>query len=146
MVTSVISFHPVSGNNIELLQQFIKVAGDSLLTFRYFATRPLSIINNHIITVIITEADQPVGYGHLDKENETVWLGIAVSENARRKGLGTQIMQYLINKGKEKNINVIDLMVDTDNVSAIRLYEQFGFKKESIINDRSIKMQLLVNE
>lgn len=139
-------FHSVSEDNVELLQQFLASAGNSLITFRYFARRPLSVIRDHLMTVVVKENNEVVGYGHLDKENETVWLGIAVTEKVKGKGVGKQIMNYLIKSCREKGINTVHLTVDNNNGAAIQLYQKFGFHEIATVNDRSIKMVLQVNE
>lgn len=146
MVNSTITFHLITESNIELLQNFLCLAGNSLSTFRYFASRPLTVINNHIITVVVTENNQPIGYGHLDKEEVTIWLGIAVCETSKGRGVGKQIMRYLINSAREKQIDIIDLTVDKINVSAIKLYKKFGFSEVVNNNETSLKMRLSLND
>jgi len=37
--------------------------------------------------------NNPVCYGHLDKENDIIWLGIAVAEQYLRRKLGTIMMK-----------------------------------------------------
>ena len=69
-------------NNLDLLQDFIDNMGSSNKTFRYFDKRGLSCISNHIVTVLFLEDkdEKPIAYGHLDKEGDNIWLGIAVKE------------------------------------------------------------------
>lgn len=117
----------INENNASLIDVFLNKAGSALKTFRYFQKHPKSIIKNHLITYIITDNDAPVCYGHLDKENNTIWLGIAVAEGAQKKGLGTMMMEKLIDFAKEKNVQEISLSVDNDNPAAIKLYKRFGF-------------------
>ena len=45
------------------------------------------------------------------------------------KGIGSQLLLKVINFAKENSFEVIDLQVRSDNLSAIHLYEKFGFKK-----------------
>ena len=110
-----------------LLQQFINEAGSSLTSFRYFQKRPLSVIQNHLCTFLLINDHKPVAYGHLDKEAETIWLGIAVSEAYKGKGLGLQMMNQLIGYAKQHNFKQIKLSVDNDNYSAVALYKKLGF-------------------
>jgi ribosomal protein S18 acetylase RimI-like enzyme len=137
-----ISLKTIEQNDAFLIQQFLDMAGDSIKTFRYFASRPLEIINNHLVTVLLMDDNKPLGYGHLDKENETVWLGIAVCDFAKGKGYGKTIMQYLIEQGKNKGLPSIQLSVDKDNKGAISLYEKFGFKHTKDLNPQSQLMLL----
>ena len=65
--------------HIRLLQQFVDELGDAKMHFRYFSSRLLSVISNHIITLLALDSqDVPLAYGHLDVENKVVWLGVCV--------------------------------------------------------------------
>ena len=114
--------------DVKLLQQFIDEAGTSLKSFRYFQNRPLEIIKNHLCSFLLLDEEEPVAYGHLDKEKETIWLGIAVSEKHIGIGLGVIMMNQLITFAKQNKVKEIKLSVDNDNISAIKLYEKLGFK------------------
>jgi ribosomal protein S18 acetylase RimI-like enzyme len=117
----------IDTNNEAELKDFLERAGDSLLKFRYFTSRPLSILKNHCLTILAFDAEQPVGYGHLDLENEVIWLGIAVAEKGRGKGTGKKIMDYLVTYADDNQIAEICLTVDQDNVTAVHLYKKFDF-------------------
>lgn len=124
--------------NAYLINDFLNNAGEKTLeTFRYFEKRPLDIISNHLCTFIFVEEGLCVAYGHLDKENSTVWLGVAVAQNFLGKGYGIKMVQELINAGKQFNISKITLSVDHTNIPAKSLYEKLGFvlsKKEKSID------------
>lgn len=119
----------------ELIQEFLNEAGDSLLTFRYFDSRPISILNNHVITFMAFDEGCPVGYGHLDKENDRVWLGVAVSERTRGMGIGKKIVVALLDYADTKAITKVCLTVDASNTNAIKLYENHGFLLEKKLSE-----------
>jgi GNAT superfamily N-acetyltransferase len=119
----------VTSKDEHYLQKFLDNAGKSLEGFRYFSKRPFSVLDNHVSTLLYIENEMPVCYGHLDRDGEKVWLGIAVIESHIGKGLGNQMMMDLINEARRKNIFDIFLTVDTNNTNAIGLYEKMGFKK-----------------
>lgn len=121
-------FTRININNTHLLESFVKHAGNSLDTFRYFSSRPFSIVKNHVCTWVMVEDGVVEAYGHLDKEADTVWLGIAVAEQARGKGLGGKMMRRLIECTTALGLPKIKLSVDNVNVAAIKLYENFGFR------------------
>lgn len=125
-------YHLINEKNIDLLTQFIEKSHSK--TFRYYETRSVEIIKNHIVTVIVTDDNNNdiVGYGHLDFEN-CVWLGICVLEKYRGRGFGKKIMEKLIEKARENEISEIQLTVDKENIIAKKLYEKFDFEviKES---------------
>ncbi len=112
-----------------LLKAFLDGAGDSLKTFRYFAKRPLEVIGNHVCTWLWIDEEEPVAYGHLDREGDTIWLGIAVQEQHRGKGYGSLMMTLLIDTAKGAGIRSLRLSVDHDNAAAIDLYERNGFTR-----------------
>ncbi len=57
---------------------------------------------------------------------------ICVDEQARGKGIGTQLLKHVKQYGKENDCTDIYLTVNEENESAIRIYEEFGFKVKSI--------------
>lgn len=121
-----------SKEDIYLLESFLKNAGNSLKTFRYFGKRALDVIQNHKYTIlIINENKVPVGYGHLDLCDDIVWLGICVSEDQVGRGYGNLIMEDLLKKADSDGILEITLQVDKENVSAIKLYTKFDFIKHT---------------
>lgn len=127
----------ISIHELYYLANFLSKAGKSLERFRYFSSRPLSVIGQHLVTVLyFDEQNEPIAYGHLDNENGTVWLGTCVAEKETGKGFGTKVMQALLNFAREKKISKIRLSVDNINLAAQKLYTSFGFtcvdKKESI--------------
>ena len=57
---------------------------------------------------------------------------ICVDEKTRGKGIGTQLLKYVKQYGKEYDCTDIYLTVNEENESAIKMYEEFGFKVKSI--------------
>lgn len=87
MVKNSLEFVEVSLEQVSLIEEFIKLAGSSLDSFRYFEKRPNNCIRFHYVTVLILEDDKPLAYGHLDSDDGITWLGIAVIEDAKGMGL-----------------------------------------------------------
>lgn len=56
-------------------------------------------------------------------------LGVSVLKECWNRGIGRQLLREIINFAKEHSFEVIDLQVRSDNLSAIHLYETFGFRK-----------------
>lgn len=120
----------INKENLFLLEHFIDNIGKAAQSFRYFNTRTTGIIKNHLATILLLEENVPVAYGHLDKENDTVWLGICVIPEFQGRGLGKRMMQILVDKAKYLKLKEISLTVDKTNKPAISLYEKFGFEFE----------------
>lgn len=121
------NFTRITVSNTHLLENFVSRAGKSLETFRYFAKRPYSVVENHLCTWAIVDDGQTEAYGHLDQEGDTVWLGIAVTDHARGKGYGRKMMQRLMDSARALGLQSVRLSVDHINEAAIKLYERFGF-------------------
>lgn len=128
----------ISVNNSAELASFINTLGEEQESFRYYRHRDLEVLRNHLFTCLLMHEGSSVGYGHLDLEDEIVWLGIVIKKEYQGKGLAKEIIRALISKAVEKKIENIHLSVDNDNKRAIKLYESFGFEVVSKKDDYSI--------
>lgn len=59
-------------------------------------------------------------------------MNIVTKKNKRNLGIASALLKNLINIAKEKNINKLTLEVNYKNLTAIHLYEKFGFIKIAI--------------
>ena len=50
-----------------------------------------------------------------------------VKKEYRNRGIGSEIMEFFINKAKEMNFFEMTIGVDKDNVNALHLYRKYGF-------------------
>ena len=116
----------INNENLNILEKFTKNKLPE--SFRYFNSRTVNIINNHILTIIGLIDDFPVAYGHIDNENAINWFGICVLDNYQGKGYGKEILNYLIKYIYSNNILNIQLTVDINNYIAINLYLKNNFK------------------
>ena len=55
-------------------------------------------------------------------------LMISVDDKFRRQKIGKELLSEFINIIKNKNLNIIELEVRIDNISAIKFYEKHNFK------------------
>ena len=131
-------------SDLDVLTNFIQSSGDSLKTFRYYEKRDFKIISNHLLTILLFFNNMPIAYGHLEKEDDKIWLGIMVSESEKGKGYGKVIMSYLISFCMENKFSNIFLTVDKNNLNAIYLYHKFDFKIISAFSESSLIMQTIV--
>lgn len=90
-----------------------------------------------IIAVLDGVVISSSGFGGktLKRVKHRVSLGISILTKYRGLGLGTIIMNQLIEKAKLLGKTKIDLEVREDNLNAIKLYEKVGFEHEGIIKD-----------
>lgn len=59
--------------------------------------------------------------------DECYVINLTVEEGQRRKGVGSLLMQYIINRAHEYGCNRIVLDVRKDNYPAIAFYKKWGF-------------------
>jgi GNAT superfamily N-acetyltransferase len=71
-----------------------------------------------------TFAGDDRGYGFVDEA--TPELSVAVLERWRRRGVGTRLLQGLIDEARRRAIPALSLSVETENPAA-RLYQRLGF-------------------
>lgn len=113
--------------DLEILKEFISNLNTAAKSFRYFTNREISVISNHLVTLLMIIDEKPVAYGHLENEDDTNWLGICVLPTHSRKGYGSEMMLELIEQAKKLKLRNIQLTVDKENISAISLYKKMGF-------------------
>lgn len=116
-------FLKVNRHNLNLLEHFVSTMGKASESFRYFEKRnPREVVQNHLVTYLLYHGSC-VAYGHLDIEDDVVWLGICVKPSYQGRGYGNKMMEKLMNSTTKP----IQLSVDKENKRAISLYEKLGF-------------------
>jgi len=70
--------------------------------------------------------------GYWKIKNEAHLVTFAVNPPFRRKGLGGQLLKYLLEEAKNQNLDKITLEVRRSNLTAQKFYQKFGFKKIAI--------------
>jgi ribosomal protein S18 acetylase RimI-like enzyme len=73
------------------------------------------------------------GYGFVDER--TPELAIAVVPNARGKGVGSALLDALLERARADGYPTLSLSVDRANAGAIELYERYGFQRISEDDD-----------
>lgn len=131
----------INKDNQHLVKTFLSIAGNALDSFRYFSSRSLSALDNHICTFLLLKNGSPACYGHLDKEDDIIWLGIAVAEKYQGQGLGKVMLQTLLQHSKIKNVAAVFLTVDKSNLKARNLYEKYDFEFVMYLNENTAKYQ-----
>ena len=72
-----------------------------------------------------------MNHGNLRKKHVGV-ITLMVNSDNQNKGVGSILMDKLINLSESLNIIRLELCVFRDNYKAINLYKKFGFKEEGI--------------
>jgi len=61
----------------------------------------------------------------------TVWE-LHIAESKQRQGVGRQLVERLIEQGKEAGLRAVQVETHNTNVGAIRFYQRMGFELEGI--------------
>ena len=104
----------------------------SVDNFTYKLTEKEFSTNPYLKIITYAEKDKIIGfllYSLIYDRIEIEQFEVITKE--RRKGIGDKLLNYLIEKYKEKDIKNITLEVKEDNIAAINLYKKYDFKKVS---------------
>lgn len=79
-------------------------------------------------SVAALDTDTIVGTGLLGIRDQGGWIGgMGVIPRRRREGIGRQMMLYLLDRARERELSWIDLEVIEQNRGAYALYHELGF-------------------
>ena len=103
---------------------------------RNFIRRVLKSNNEYMAVVFFDdEIIGSIGFrsNHLKRITHRGSLGMSVRKDFNNLGLGSIMMEHIIEKAKEMEKTKLELEVRSDNINAIHLYEKFGFELEGTI-------------
>jgi ribosomal-protein-alanine N-acetyltransferase len=72
-----------------------------------------------------------IGYWLLDDDIHIT--NLAVAPIFRKKGIASQLINYIINKAKDIGVSQVSLEVRVSNYEAIKLYQKIGFIKGKLL-------------
>lgn len=83
--------------------------------------------------IVAKNNDEIVGFaGIWISIDEAHITNIVTKKGLRKNGIGSTLLEELINLSKNLNLVSITLEVNENNLDAIKLYEKFGFEKLGI--------------
>lgn len=89
--------------------------------------------DNHSVLYVAWKDGKIVGDASLNsfprRMRHRAEFGISVVKSEWGKGIGSALLQKIIEYAKEYTIELINLEVRSDNLRAIQMYERFGFQK-----------------
>ena len=99
-----------------------------------YLTRQLERINkNQTVQLLVFSNDNLIGISSVDMKDRTSShegvLGISIANGYREEGIGTKLMELIIDEAKENlpALRIITLGVFGDNPKAYEMYKKFGF-------------------
>lgn len=90
--------------------------------------------NNSFLKHFVYEKDgEIIGFYIISNIADLVEIfTIAVDKGHREEGIGSKLLDHIINYAKENGASEIWLEVATKNIAAINLYQKYGFKVQTI--------------
>ena len=90
--------------------------------------------NKNDIMLVALDGDKVVGNAVVERNkvlryNHRAEISITVLKEYWGRGIGSSLMNIMIDFAKSTGIEILYLEVRADNLRAISLYERFGFKK-----------------
>jgi GNAT superfamily N-acetyltransferase len=99
-----------------------------------------------IIEYLKTEFDQNLALEEEETQSGEYYIdSFGVNLNQQGKGIGSKILQFLINEYVNENHQTLGLLVDEENPSAKKLYLKLGFKsigKKTLAGKNMIHLQM----
>ena len=127
-------------NNIQILKMtlddFKQIKGILISDFDDFwnvTTLEQELADNNSYYLVAKSENEIVGFAGIKSVlDEADIMNIVTRKNKRNLGIGSALLERLLDVAKEKEIKKITLEVNESNISAIHLYKNFGFKEISI--------------
>lgn len=86
----------------------------------------------HVVTLVAKEQDEIIGQVNIFEKDiigGILNIGCHVSENSRKKGIGTKLVQKAIKVANDKGYSEFHILTEPENVAACRLAEKLSFVK-----------------
>ena len=112
-------------NDLEEIKHYLEDKFDNFWTYNVLKEE-LEADNSHFIVAM--DNNDIVGFAGVKIiVDEADVMNIVVRKDQRQNGVGSAMMEYLINHAKTYNIKKITLEVNENNLSAIHLYNKYNF-------------------
>ena|ERR1700687_2348137 len=138
------SYHYLTAGDVPLMKGLLKMFGDA---FDDAATYQIAVPDDgylgsllaerHFIALAATAGHEVVGglaayvLDKFERDRREIYIyDLAVAEEHRRRGIATTLIRRLIDIAKERRAYVIFVQADSEDDSAIKLYESLGTKEE----------------
>jgi acetyltransferase len=158
-----ISIRPIRPEDEPLLVQFHEGLSDRSVMFRYFHPIHLSerVAHERLIRVcfndydrelaLVAEARRPdngerfiLGIGRFRKlpGNKDAEFAIVISDKWQKKGLGTQLLNLLVDVARKEKLEKLSGMIMPENLEMRHIAEKIGFKLTRDTEDTAVRAVL----
>lgn len=103
-------------------------AGEVIAAVNLYSGAQLNVLREPIVRFIKMQFGNDIRLEDETQEGEYYIDTLGVNPNQQGKGVGSKILQFLIDEYVTKNKQTLGLLVDEENPSARKLYLKLGFK------------------
>lgn len=116
--------------NLESIKNVLSTDFDDFWSYNTLKDE-LNAENSYVI--IAKDNNEIVGFADLKIIIDSAdIMNIVVRKTYRHNGIGSILLEHLINYAKSKNLKSVTLEVNEHNLSAVHLYDKFSFDKIGI--------------
>lgn len=120
----------MSISDLEQIKDNLEIDFDEFWNYNVFK-QELENPNSEYFVAILNET--VVGFAGIWTAVDDIHItNIVTKKNFRKQGIGKKLLEHLIKISKQKNLSSLTLEVNEKNKPAIKLYEQYNFKKIGI--------------
>jgi ribosomal-protein-alanine N-acetyltransferase len=124
-----ISIHPLKREEVDSLVTIEKEVFSYPWTKKMFEQE----IEEGSHFFVVKKSGMIIAYGGFWQiEDEAHLVNLAVAPSHQKKGIGSYLLRWLINRAKEMGIKRMTLEVEAKNSAAISFYHKFGFSEIAI--------------
>lgn len=121
-------FEKITEQNLDkFISLYNSLLPADLTSFRYFENRGIHHVLKIFSANMVISNNNPIGYFHIDIEEEVAWFGIFIKPSSQGKGYSHLIIEKAQEICRENNIQGLTLSVDRDNHRAISAYRNKCF-------------------
>lgn len=129
-----------------LLDLFLPVSSDDLRYMRHNVTEQEIVeswVNDlnydSVLPLVAVIGDRIVGISTLHfgdgPQRHKAELRIFLAKEIRRRGVGSHLLQGIIDIAKRRNLYLLEVQIVSDQTAIIRAFQNYGFKTKMIIED-----------
>lgn len=120
----------MSISDLEQIKDNLEINFDEFWNYNVFK-QELENPNSEYFVAILNET--VVGFAGIWTAVDDIHItNIVTKKGFRKQGIGKKLLEHLIQISKQKNLSSLTLEVNEKNEPAIKLYEQYNFKKIGI--------------
>ena len=122
--------HEMTLEDLELIKDTLYSEYDNFWSYNILKNE---LLNDKTTYIVAKENNQIVGFaGIMTCLDEATLNNIVVKKSCRRRGIGGELLDSIIELCADLNMKTLTLEVDSSNTRAINLYQKFGFKNLGI--------------